>query len=365
MLNVDGGATYGARGIDLTGLVIHHNWIYNNAVGDKWNTPGAAIPPEDWYGAHAGIYFDQGAGPATVHHNVLWDGSTLDLFMQPLYGRITKWYNNTLASDMPRTKWTYATWYTVPGDIMRNNIAVGYININHGAGLGDLRNNLLSTENSNNSANNTINNSPVFVGPTTVGVTNGENFAIQTSSPAKDIGVAIAGITDGYVGAAPDAGAYEFGATNWIPGYVAGAGENEPYIIDGPDMTFPVGAWTHASGQTYTLSPTFTISYSSTANAEVENLSFSGTEIKLYSEKFNTHGIVEVKIDGVRVDCDPGTGGIQDCDLYEATTVNNSQLIGTWTVAPGTHTYEQKLVGQNPSGTAPALNMIDYLLVTP
>lgn len=375
MLNHDGGATYGARGTNLDGLVIHHNWIYNNTVADHWADADAnasqpqnvTIPPQQsWYGVHAGIYFDQGAGPGLMHHNVLWDGSTVDTFMQPLFGRVSRWYNNTFASDMPRTKWTFATWYTNPGDIWRNNLVVGYININHAAGLGDLRNNLLTTENSNQPAgnNNVINNSPSFVGPTTVGVTNGENFAINSGSPARNIGVVIAGITDGYEGVAPDAGAYEFGVTNWVPGYVAGGGEDEDYIVDGTDMTFPVGTWTHASGQSYTLAPTFTISYSATTNAELEG-TFAGTVVKLYSEKFNTHGIVEVKIDGVRMDCDPGTGGVQDCDLYQNTTSNNSQLIATWDIADGNHTYEQKLVGVNGAATGTGLNMFDYLLVTP
>ena len=39
MLNTDGGAIYGARGSDLTGTVVHHNWIYNNTVAGYIKSP--------------------------------------------------------------------------------------------------------------------------------------------------------------------------------------------------------------------------------------------------------------------------------------------------------------------------------------
>ncbi len=72
MLNTDGGAIYGARGVNLTGTVVHHNWIYNNTVGAHM---ADHEPPYDWHGSHAGIYYDQGSGPTTNHHNVLWNGA--------------------------------------------------------------------------------------------------------------------------------------------------------------------------------------------------------------------------------------------------------------------------------------------------
>jgi hypothetical protein len=44
------------------------------------------------------------------------------------------------------------------------------------------------------------------------------NFALQASSAAIDAGVVSTGITDGYVGTAPDQGAYEYGQTAWVAG---------------------------------------------------------------------------------------------------------------------------------------------------
>ncbi len=349
MLNIDGGATYGARGINLTGTVVHHNWIYDNAVENNW-----AGVYEDWYGIHTGIYYDQGAGPTINHHNVLWDGSLSDLFIQHLYGRITMFYNNTLAGQLPNTRESYTTYQNTPNDIIKNNLFTKVVNLNWGGTLGNLTNNLVTTDNSNQSSNNTVSNTPLFAGGTL-----GHAYELQSGSPARNIGVHIPGITDGYEGAAPDAGAYEFG-DHWEPGYVATAGEDEPYIVDNSDMSYTVGSWTHAPG----VPPTNTMSYSSTTGAKLTG-SFMGTEVKFYSEKYVTHGIVEIKIDGVRVDCDPGTGGTQDCDLYQNTTVNNTQLIGTWSVSAGAHTYEQTLVGVNGSATGTGLNFFDYLYITP
>jgi len=56
---------------------------------------------------------------------------------------------------------------------------------------------------------------PRFVNPAAF------NFQLQPGSPAIDAGRVIPGITDGYVGPAPDVGAYEFGATPWTPGHSA------------------------------------------------------------------------------------------------------------------------------------------------
>ena len=44
------------------------------------------------------------------------------------------------------------------------------------------------------------------------------NFVPTDHSAIVDQGLTIAGVTDGHLGAAPDMGAYEFGATPWAPG---------------------------------------------------------------------------------------------------------------------------------------------------
>lgn len=355
MLSMDGGATYGARGIDLPGLRIHHNWIHDNSIGDDWQNKYNGV---DWYdGIQTNIYFDQGAGPGIIDHNVTWNGGVADVYTE-IAGVVNTFYNNTFGSTDPEARDSYVGAANSPNDIFRNNIFTNYVNINWGGTLGNLANNLLTTSNSDQSGNNTINNSPLFVGSET-----GPGYELQSGSPAINIGVAITGITDGAVGA-PDAGAYEFSVTPWVPGYNATAGVDEPFIMDNADFTYTGAGWVHANGQSYTPPPTYSISYSPTMSAYLEG-DFTGSEVKYYSEKYNTHGVVEIKIDGVRVDCDPGTGGTQDCDLYEATTTNNTQLIGTWSVTPGAHTFRATLVGVNGSATGSGIIMFDYLLITP
>jgi hypothetical protein len=43
-------------------------------------------------------------------------------------------------------------------------------------------------------------------------------YRIRSDSPARDAGAVIPGVTDGYVGSAPDIGAYEYGGTDWTAG---------------------------------------------------------------------------------------------------------------------------------------------------
>ena len=368
MLNTDGGSIYGARGSDLTGTRVHHNWIYNCTVGAQWRNSGPA--PWDWQGSHDAIYYDQGSGPTTNDHNVLWLGAVADVFIQPLYGRHTRWINNTLATTGPLPREAYTTYYTTDKCLIRNNIMVMHINMQWGAagGPADATNNVLPTGNGNaangyyQGPNNTYSNAPLFVGGAT---DTGLSYQIQSGSPARNIGVHIPGITDGYEGAAPDAGAYEYGVA-WPggdPGYVEVV-DGSDYIIDNEDMTYTGVGWVHTSGQGYNPAPTFSQSYSPTSAAYVE-AAFSGTQVKLYAEERFNHGIVEVKIDGVRQDCDPGTGGTQDCDLYVVGSTNNATLIGTWATAAGAHTFRLTKVGGNARCTGGCNINIDYLEVTP
>jgi hypothetical protein len=61
-------------------------------------------------------------------------------------------------------------------------------------------------------SNNYSGANAMFVNPT------GKDFRLGAGSPCINAGVVISGITDGYVGSAPDIGAYESGCVNWQPG---------------------------------------------------------------------------------------------------------------------------------------------------
>jgi hypothetical protein len=61
---------------------------------------------------------------------------------------------------------------------------------------------------------------PLFVNPNAGGL----GFRLQPGSPAIDHGQVINGVTDGYQGNAPDAGAYEFNGQDWKAGVLSKPG---------------------------------------------------------------------------------------------------------------------------------------------
>jgi hypothetical protein len=227
MVTTDTGATYGWGGIRLDNLRIDHNWFANNTVAGEWRNKHNGV---DWHdGIHVCVYFDQAAGgvagaEAIVDHNIMWDGSVADGYSEidthdNPGGRITKWYNNVFGTTNPGRE-AYFTPRIVAKDIFRNNIFVMNPNFAWLApSNGNVLNSLLPVQQGSWQpfGNNTFNNNPGFVGPVETGL----GYQIASNSPARNIGVHIPGITDGFEGVAPDAGAYEFGQTPWVPGYIA------------------------------------------------------------------------------------------------------------------------------------------------
>lgn len=246
-LNQDGGAFYSWGYQNLAGDRFHHNWIHDL---------GAVKPPDGSLtdGIMAGIYFDMGSGgavgqtPVTVDHNVFWNighsgGWTqtelADIYTLPAFKYSTKqparYYNNTFWGNIK----SYVTYQTTVVDIMRNNIAREY-NFNWGQIAGNIANGLLG-------------GNPLFVGSGAGGLA----YRIQATSPAKDAGVSIPGITDGSVGT-PDIGAYEYGGEAWVAGYtpvtVAPATNTPPVVT----LTAPTNNATFAQGTAITLTATAT-----------------------------------------------------------------------------------------------------------
>lgn len=237
MLHADGGSLYGARMVNLTGTRIHHNWIHDNLGQD---TP---YPPHE-VGIETGLYFDQVCGPTTIDHNVMWNNSETDIVNQqwdpqrPNAGT-TRIINNTLVSDYGDSHsltHSYLTSTTSPSDYQRNNIYRDDCSINWvpaGPGVGDVANSLFEEVN------------PLFIGTGSGGLA----YRLSAGSPAINTGIVIAGITDGSVGV-PDIGAYEFGGTDWVPGYVA------PVEGTVATPTFNPAAGTYTAAQSVTISTT-------------------------------------------------------------------------------------------------------------
>lgn len=289
LINNDLGAVYAARKVDLTGLRIHHNWIHSHKASN--NT----------IGVNTGIYFDQNSGPAQVDHNVIWfnnGGSrTGDLYLQ--HGKDDETglrtfshqiYNNTFASTGVMFSYKNAN-HTQPAifDVMKNNIFRDEFQITYIAQTPSGTNSLYMSTN------------PLFTGTGSGGLA----FRLQSGSPAKDAGAVVSGVTDGYVGTNPDIGAYEFGGTDWVPGYTTPAStihiEAEGYnamsgvtVVGGNVESTDGGDWLRynnvnlGSGYT-TFTARYARNYTGTGTVEIRLGSTTGTLIGTLSTP-NTGG---------------------------------------------------------------------------
>jgi hypothetical protein len=165
LLTSDGGATYEyVGGGSGNGTSIHHNWAHN-----CW----------------AGIYIDQNQNNYLVYRNVCYsnaNGMCFNSFTNNLI------INNTSVSNTT--------------DILCNggsDISVSFIN------------NIWNTTQTTFSGNTTLTDNGWF--PPL-----GTSYVPQAGSGAIDHGAVYSPYTDGYIGTAPDIGAYEVGGVSWVPG---------------------------------------------------------------------------------------------------------------------------------------------------
>jgi Right handed beta helix region/Immunoglobulin I-set domain len=166
LLTSDGGAEYVYVGAgDGGGTTIHHNWAHNS-----------------W----AGIYIDGLQNNYVVYRNVCWSNYVGLMFNQFTNNLI---YNNTSVSNSAH-------------DIEFN----GSSDVNV-----QLINNIWHTSRNYYSGTTTVADNGWYPPLDT-------NHVPQAGSGAIDAGTLLPPYTDGYVGAAPDIGAYEVGGAYWTPG---------------------------------------------------------------------------------------------------------------------------------------------------
>lgn len=185
----DGGLIY--TNSDLQNTEIHHNIVGDN-VGHKG----------------AGIYPDNHSINLLVHHNVVYGISDANHTNTP--ANFELWYNNTFydSADFRTFGVVNRFLYDMYGNKHFNNI--------YYKGLTSVPDTLMlyETKQSDNILQgNLLDVDPLFVNAET------DDYDLSSNSPAIDIGLVIPGITDGYTGAAPDAGAYEYGVPKWTAGH--------------------------------------------------------------------------------------------------------------------------------------------------
>jgi len=207
LLNNDAGAIYcwGTKG---EGGIIAYNWVHDNANAN-------------------GIYLDNFSSDFVVHHNVVWNcgGDGFHINSDALNHLI---YNNTISHvRRPFGTYCYAKYTpTMKGMRVINNLVNGRVQRRDPSEFvqGEL--------------------GPEYhhSGP---GAVDRDGYPMPGSA-AIDAGVPIAGITDGFQGAAPDLGAYEAGGPRWT----AGADWQDPEAAAAPprDLAYsPRGPVSEAS----------------------------------------------------------------------------------------------------------------------
>lgn len=240
---------------------IHHNWFHDNEGRGKLRKA-------------AGIYLDNDAEAFSVHHNVVWNVEWTGVQIN-WNGKDIDVFNNTLVKTEGGAM---GAWHKA---------GTAFSNVKVWNNIADVRTeddpstqeDEGTFERDADKQNNVITQS---------GFTNynGNNFTLKSNSPAVNAGRRISGITDGFVGSAPDAGAYEFGGENWVPGInwnpVLGPTGNGCYGLPGEDCndtTVPdeiafVNAATTIQPQ---ISYDFNIKYSAQTNREIVVEFWSGT----------------------------------------------------------------------------------------
>jgi hypothetical protein len=180
----DVGALYFGNN-SLGNMIVHHNVVHDNSNPEAW-----------------GIYFDNLSSDVTVHHNITYNVTRGGL--ANLSNSFVLWFNNTHYGD--------ALGVTAFRNPNSPDIAAGsrfYNNI-----LANLDSELTGAADPAIAGNNYFNISSANFVNAPLG-----DFQLRSDSDAVDFGRPIAGVTNGFVGAAPDAGALELGESMWVFGH--------------------------------------------------------------------------------------------------------------------------------------------------
>ncbi|MCT4646275.1 MAG: hypothetical protein N4A74_14910 [Carboxylicivirga sp.] len=190
-------------------------YLYVNHAGSKYPDAGTEIAynimdgyqSPQYYTGHGGIYLDSGSSGYLIHHNVFMNCKTglhVNERTMQHYPHAVYVYNNTgiNVDKISNHNFNPVTAAKEKEGISSKSEVVAINNI--------------STKSNDNLATVKRNNYKIS-NAELVDITNGD-FQLKKTSMAIDAGEEIPGITDGFTGAAPDAGAFEFGLAPWEAG---------------------------------------------------------------------------------------------------------------------------------------------------
>ncbi|VGO12792.1 hypothetical protein PDESU_01346 [Pontiella desulfatans] len=197
----DGGLFYVTGNSIPRDVELSYNWFH-----DAYSPSYAGVKA-------TGIYLDNDTSGYKVHHNVVWDvqWGGLHFNWDALENEI---YNNTFW-NVGTNEALILCWVPENGGIrtdVRDNTLINNLSDVRDwwdSGAGDY------TE--DETLDNVFSNNVQVATSPFVSIED-KNFMPLNHPSIVDQGVDVVGITEGYVGASPDVGAYEYGGTRWIPG---------------------------------------------------------------------------------------------------------------------------------------------------
>lgn len=196
---------YGYLAADLGAMKTGNAHTLDTEIAYNW------VHDERALASGNGIYLDAGTDNFLVHHNVAWNTGETGLRSNK-DGFNNRFYNNTISGVEEAMRQFKPNGEVYVDVVTRNNIST----------VGSFLGNVLS--------NNKIDTAANFAW---VGSSYGD-FRLRENSSAINFGTAISGITDGFVGTAPDAGAFEYGgseaASHWLAGITWNPASNSPPV---------------------------------------------------------------------------------------------------------------------------------------
>jgi autotransporter-associated beta strand protein len=204
--------------IESDGGVLHITYEAGNTVF-RYNRLHDAPGPKGHAGISSGLgfYLDSQCSNWIVHHNCMWNVPFGGIQVN-LRRNFNLFYNNTV--------WNTSTSLSGGGALSDGPSGVCFFN------------NLFNTSPSGSPWTDCDLRYNFYTNTSFVAASSGD-FRLQAGSPAIGAGTVIPGVTDGFTGAAPDLGAFEYGGANWATntGYSTNPPSPDP-TYNFPNMVF-------------------------------------------------------------------------------------------------------------------------------